>query len=409
MESKIEIVRTQDIKLPENLQINEDEIRSLAASIRENGLFHPPVIKSNMEIVAGTKRVVAARRCDLKAILCMIVPSDLDLEDYKAISLHENLKRYNLPWYEQVIKEKELHELRIAQHGEGKKGKKIGWSIRDTAKELEISFGGLSEDLKIAEAVLSDPGLRRIEDKTTAKRIILQITKRVEQELTSGIPAQLQGSVQEDEVLMGGSEEILKAFPDKTFDACITDPPWIEFKDPSLAKDEFTFRVFKEVFRVLKVNSFLFAFVSNQDWLIYEQQLTALGFVVQKWPLIWVKEGSLSRGNKTWEFQRDYEPILVAVKGSPALTAGMLSSVYSCSVVPSVKLIHPNEKPAAVIRRLIESSTYENALILDPFAGSGIVAETAHAMNRKYVVIEKDREYFLKIRERLGIKDENSH
>jgi DNA modification methylase/ParB-like chromosome segregation protein Spo0J len=385
------------LKLPASFVPNEERLNDLVSSIRDRGLFHAPCVKDNGEVFAGKVRVIACIKLKIEHIECHIYPSDLDPDDYIEIALHENLKRANLSWDEQVLAERELHELRIDQNGKGKTGKKVGWSLRDTAQELQMSFGSLSEDLRMAEAIIHNPSLKRIKDKGTAKRIILDQLRRSNQELDATAPCKIEANV----CLHGGSEVILQQYPDRTFDACITDPPWLEYKDQSLVRDEFTLPVFKEIFRVLKANSFLMAFVSTQDWIYYFDKLQKLGFSVQKYPIIWVKEGVLSYGCLSWQYQRDYEPILIAVKGSPALTSNMLSSIISCKVVPSAHLVHPNEKPKEVIKRLIDHCTYADALILDPFAGSFVVPVTATEMGRRYVAIENNDDYYLKGVERL--------
>jgi hypothetical protein len=378
--------------LPKDFKADPKNLEWMISSVRDEGLLHPPLIKDNLEVFAGKLRVVACRANNLTEILCRVYPSNLPDEEYRILSLHENLKRYNLPWYEQVAKEKELHELRQAAAGAGKKGKKVGWSLRDTAEELNMSFGVLSEDIRMADAIVSDPSLRRIQDKSTARRVILEGIKRSNQELGASAPAKVELNV----CHLGGSESILRMYPDNTFDVCLTDPPWLEFKDASLTRDAFTLPVFKEVFRVLQANSFLYAFVSTQDWLFYQENLAKIGFSVQKWPLIWVKEGVLSYGSRSWEHQRDYEPIILAVKGSPALVNRMCSSVMSCKVVPSGKLTHPNEKPKEIIKRLLELCTYDGSVVLDPFAGSFVVPKVCKEMRRRYVAIEKDQDYYSK-------------
>lgn len=55
---------------------------------------------------------------------------------------------------------------------------------------------------------------------------------------------------------------------------------------------------------------------------------------------------------------------------------------------------HPTQKPLALIKRLIELTTPKNAIILDPFAGSGTLAIAALETGRRYVCIEKEVEYY---------------
>jgi site-specific DNA-methyltransferase (adenine-specific) len=54
---------------------------------------------------------------------------------------------------------------------------------------------------------------------------------------------------------------------------------------------------------------------------------------------------------------------------------------------------HPTQKPIALLNRVIEASTGEDALVLDPFNGSGTTGVAALAKNRRYVGIERDEGY----------------
>lgn len=62
---------------------------------------------------------------------------------------------------------------------------------------------------------------------------------------------------------------------------------------------------------------------------------------------------------------------------------------------------HPTQKPMEILEKIILSSTDEGDLILDPFNGSGTTGIVASRLNRKYIGIEKEKEYFdLTIRRR---------
>jgi site-specific DNA-methyltransferase (adenine-specific) len=54
---------------------------------------------------------------------------------------------------------------------------------------------------------------------------------------------------------------------------------------------------------------------------------------------------------------------------------------------------HPTQKPLALLERVIEASTEEDALVLDPFQGSGTTGVAALRMGRRYVGIDKDPQY----------------
>ena len=67
---------------------------------------------------------------------------------------------------------------------------------------------------------------------------------------------------------------------------------------------------------------------------------------------------------------------------------------------------HPCEKPAPLLRHMIETSTRPGALILDPFAGSGSTLEVAATTGRHAIGIEKSEEYCEKIARRLESRAE---
>ena len=54
---------------------------------------------------------------------------------------------------------------------------------------------------------------------------------------------------------------------------------------------------------------------------------------------------------------------------------------------------HPTQKPMELLEKIILSSTDEGDLILDPFNGSGTTGIVANKLNRKYIGIEKEKEY----------------
>lgn len=54
---------------------------------------------------------------------------------------------------------------------------------------------------------------------------------------------------------------------------------------------------------------------------------------------------------------------------------------------------HPTQKPIELLEKIILSSTDENDLILDPFNGSGTTGIVANRLKRKYIGIEKEKEY----------------
>ena len=58
------------------------------------------------------------------------------------------------------------------------------------------------------------------------------------------------------------------------------------------------------------------------------------------------------------------------------------------------KNFHPTVKPVSLMKYLIKLVSREDATILDPFIGSGTTAVACERLNRKWIGIEKEREYY---------------
>ncbi|TAD99796.1 MAG: site-specific DNA-methyltransferase [Bacteroidetes bacterium] len=65
------------------------------------------------------------------------------------------------------------------------------------------------------------------------------------------------------------------------------------------------------------------------------------------------------------------------------------------------KRFHSTQKPLKLIKRLIQASSNENDLILDPFGGSGATALACLATKRQFITIELDENYHQIILERV--------
>ena len=55
---------------------------------------------------------------------------------------------------------------------------------------------------------------------------------------------------------------------------------------------------------------------------------------------------------------------------------------------------HPTGKPLEIMKRLVEMLSPEGGTVLDPFCGSGTTAVACKELNRNYICIEKEKEYF---------------
>ncbi len=63
--------------------------------------------------------------------------------------------------------------------------------------------------------------------------------------------------------------------------------------------------------------------------------------------------------------------------------------------------LHPTQKPAALLYRVLAASTHPGDVVLDPFFGTGTTGEAAIRLGRHWIGMEKEPEYIKYARERL--------
>lgn len=91
--------------------MDDAKLHSLIGSIRELGIIEPllvlPLVDGRREVVAGHRRLKAARIIGLAEVPCIVV-DDLELAD--AIKIHENIEREELSPADEAIFYAELYE-----------------------------------------------------------------------------------------------------------------------------------------------------------------------------------------------------------------------------------------------------------------------------------------------------------
>ena len=96
------------------------------------------------------------------------------------------------------------------------------------------------------------------------------------------------------------------------------------------------------------------------------------------------------------EFNEPYER--VAQTFNPIMG---LSDVWTDIDFCEGERFHPTQKPLKLLERLISVASNDGDVVLDPFFGSGNALIAARNMNRRYIGIEKDENYFKVASQRL--------
>jgi len=81
------------------------------------------------------------------------------------------------------------------------------------------------------------------------------------------------------------------------------------------------------------------------------------------------------------------------------------NNMISISSSSSDTGLHPTQKPLKLMELLIELTTTENQLVVDPFCGSGTTLVAALKLHRKYIGIEQDKKYYETTLKRLSDTD----
>lgn len=65
--------------------------------------------------------------------------------------------------------------------------------------------------------------------------------------------------------------------------------------------------------------------------------------------------------------------------------------------------LHPTQKPLALLEELVKTFTNDGDLVLDNCMGSGTTGVACKNLNRNFIGIEKDKQYFEIAKQRIGI------
>lgn len=234
----------------------------------------------------------------------------------------------------------------------------------------------------------------------------------------------------------------LPKIPNKTCQLVIVDPPYFLLKQhkwdnqwkSELEYIEWCKVWFKECHRILKDDG---AFYCFQDWRLVSEYVIELKKIFpffQNW-ITWERiKGRAS--NTNWKSSKEeilyfsksgspkffpekkIRPVIAPYKDKDDKPKGWFVDEEGNRVrwtgignvwhyTPPVwsskeeKPFHPTQKPIMMIERIIRAHTEDNDIILDCFAGSGTTGAAAKKLGRKYILIEKEIEYFNKIKERL--------
>ena len=158
-----------------------EAIAQLAESIRQYGVLNPLTVRrapgGGYELVAGERRLRAARVAGLNDVPCLLIAADN--EDSSAIALVENLQRRDLDFFEEAYGFKRL----IDQYGltQEEAARKVGKTQSAVANKLRLlCLPGWVQEI-VEEGQLSERHARallRLEREEDLRRVLDQVRRR---------------------------------------------------------------------------------------------------------------------------------------------------------------------------------------------------------------------------------------
>jgi site-specific DNA-methyltransferase (adenine-specific) len=216
----------------------------------------------------------------------------------------------------------------------------------------------------------------------------------------------------------GDSAELgLRFQPKRMIQSVITDPPFgvdnqsnmavtaegknyarkiANDESPEIAMATFT-KVMGAIIPGMKDESDIYVFTAHQvleEWLTFTRNLFSPHGFTRKAVLVWQKDGPGMGDLNSWGMGCEF--ILYYKRGSRGITPGTArrNNVLHVPQLRPSDLVHPHEKPTALLQLLIQHSTSPGDFVVDPFGGSGSLVRAAEQCGRSAVAIEYDKDNY---------------
>lgn len=219
-------------------------------------------------------------------------------------------------------------------------------------------------------------------------------------------------------IQQGDCLELMKEIPDESVDLIVTDPPYkiikggctnkaVRLKGANIENLK-NGNIFSEnkinfsdwlplMYKSLKNKSHCYIMVNDRNLKDLITEAEKVGFKILN-ILVWKK--NVHSPNRY--YLKNCEFIVFLRKGNAKNINNM--GTYSVLEVNSIKnKKHPSEKPVELMEILIQNSSNENDIVLDPFMGVGSTGIACQNTKRNFIGFELDEKYFKIAKERLCV------
>ena len=350
-----------------------EQINKLRSSLREFGFINPVIIDRDYGVIAGHGRILAAKEEGITEVPCVFADYLTEAQK-KAYIIADNRMAMDAGWDEELLRV-EIEALQAEAFDVSLTGFDPN-EIDDLFKEsLKV---GLHDDDFDIEAELKKPTFTKAGDVWTLGRHRLVCGDSTKKETY--------------DILMDGKKANL----------VLTDPPYNvnyegtagKIKNDHMANDafyQFLLDAFTNMEAVMADDASIYVFHADTEGLNFRRAFADAGFYLSGC-CIW-KKNSLVLGRSPYQWI--HEPVLFGWKksGKHVWYAGRKETTVWEYDKPKKNADHPTMKPIALLAYPIMNSSMTNALVLDPFGGSGSTLIACEQSDRICYTVELDEKY----------------
>ena len=347
------------------------QVAQIAASIKEFGFLNPIVIAEDNTILCGHGRLMAAQKLGLKKVPC-VKESHLTETQRRAFIIADNKLSLNAGWDNELLSV-ELTELQGADFDLDL----LGFDEKELS-QLFDEGNEIQEDEFDVEAELAKPTFSKSGDIWSLGRHRLVCGDSTKEETYKS--------------LMGKKKANL----------VMTDPPYNvdyqgsagKIKNDNMESDkfyQFLFDAFVNMEQAMASDASIYVFHADTEGLNFRKAFIDAGFYLSGC-CIW-KKPSLVLGRSPYQWQ--HEPCLYGwkKKGKHQWYSGRKETTVWEFEKSKKNSEHPTMKPIPLLAYPITNSTMSNAIVLDPFGGSGGTLIACEQTDRICYTIELDEKF----------------
>ena len=347
------------------------QINKLRSSLREFGFINPVIIDRDYGVIAGHGRILAAKEEGITEVPCVFA-DHLTEAQKKAYIIADNRMAMDAGWDEELLRV-EIEALQA----ENFDPLLTGFDEKELSKLFDDGLDAKEDDFDV-EAELKKPTFSKSGDVWTLGRHRLVCGDSTKAETY--------------ETLLGNTKANL----------IITDPPYNvnyegsagKIKNDNMASEnfyQFLLDAFSCMEKALADDGSIYVFHADTEGLNFRRAFADAGFYLSGC-CIWKKQ-SLVLGRSPYQWQ--HEPVLYGwkKKGKHQWYTGRKESTIWEFDKPKKNGDHPTMKPIPLLAYPIMNSSMSNAVVLDPFGGSGSTLIACEQTDRICRTIELDEKF----------------